>query len=1400
MTISSSILQGSYRYNSFQHSLQSLKDGSSSHCINTTALMANRPSESATLLAPLLATSYFVSPIHTLTESLTDSECCISTHDLIEAYNVLSMRIRFVMTQKLSPDQDLPCMKPFQEEASQIVQCVSRDIQRLLPSPFDSAPPEYSYAGRSSDLDLPEDIDDMQRMADNILLSQHALRFASDVFAFPLLYSNFPEYLLVLLLRDVLLLCSTTYPPIPNMDKTRDNVLWTLKIQQLPTSVLVPVMTTIMDIFNCYISEKRGRLTTRTKALKALHCISIRYPIFVDEFIGFLPTVLDYLNAGPLELRLGAASALCGFATAKLKSENGDSYPRSEATEAAVTYLERQTARRRQSSPHPDPLLPDILKSALENGDFWKNYGPSFALSVIASFLVLLDRFIWTRPRSLRFLVQTIALVAGQKKSNLRNAHPELWRILVWAFARLPTQDDPDSSQGDPAQSSTSTRERACLIVLQERKSRLGLGVIDALLSPCDGQQRSSADVKKVVEVTLDLVKSEKVPDWEDAMKVLARLVVNIGTSGVAQRDRDLLKMPFSLTLVDGSLLGRKASEVRVPCVEFDFGDLPPLSEEEVLTHWDDLSQSWTRAAQHYLDSDKNISDLFGVRQALLLVRADLVQSHHHFTASSTFATIVSNILASFSAPLSSPELQTRYIVFVSKLWKVLRNVFTREWLISPAEDALVRFLEKPFDLSNDSVKGLWRGMCSEFISTGIPALLHIFHVRVENAAEMDVTRELWRVVGSSDENGLGWRDLVSFLIIPFGAWDMSLTGFETWEHVLSKAFELGAKARQPSRSVLSCFFEGLTDLKLGSLRTNSRVLWNLLARSESASFPEIDPRLLRLVDEHLCVCYEDMVNSKGNQDATLRLLRLVGDIVAKTEASDIVRFLGTMQKSISRWIIDEREVLATLLHDEIVTLLYKQPLDILSRVEPSIAALTDLANFISSIFVHIRGDGVFAFQTFWRTTYHARQDIPKNLYPAQIKACLQAWSDFCDDSFADDIASDSGSQNMDTSSIPDSQLAESTTFDPQSYAEGYEAIFDAEVEAAAASDGDRTPTPRRQTVSSQERLSFASGPQKYDVLHSFGRRYEDSSQQEMGSQSFNFVASDVASTSKRSGEFETPPSKRRRIEVPRINFKQRAGKERARTPSLSYKSNTGRLLSSVFEPATQNSTPIPRPSASQPSQSRHRSWLESGYQGTTISGAASASPIARSPPGPSRAAALPSSEDDYDSWERRVSTADLRAVKAEQEDDSDFIVPDSQGDPAPEIDGDDTEAGSDDCDGDVLSPSLANYPLRSRPRYRSQTAPELDGSHYNTINAAPRLRRHQTSPGPSTTKQPTRLGLDLVQHAYAAVVEPGISQAGMEEMLRVRRVIDQMGQAMDERIYERYISGRSRTSDAGSN
>lgn len=142
---------------------------------------------------PSMSETYFDSPIRTLRQSVKDSgEFDILAHDLIEAYSVLSIRVRHVVYETPSPttaSSSLPSLQVFAEYSSEIIQCVSRDVQCLLHSPFDSYP-QHDYSGDQSS-DLETNWEDVQIQADNKSLCLYALRFASDLFTFSVLYSQF---------------------------------------------------------------------------------------------------------------------------------------------------------------------------------------------------------------------------------------------------------------------------------------------------------------------------------------------------------------------------------------------------------------------------------------------------------------------------------------------------------------------------------------------------------------------------------------------------------------------------------------------------------------------------------------------------------------------------------------------------------------------------------------------------------------------------------------------------------------------------------------------------------------------------------------------------------------------------------------------------------------------------------------------------------------------------------------------------------------------------------------------------------------------------------------------------------------------------------------------------------
>lgn len=146
-----------------------------------------------------MSESYFASPIQTLSESIKDSgQDWITPHDLVEAYNVLSARIRFHVHDILIVDSPLPSLTIFKAQSSQIAECISRDLERLLPSPFES-----DHAGRSYYSDGSLSSDELYNATNNAILCHHALRFMTDIFTFQSLYSNFTSRLRKFLLNEL---------------------------------------------------------------------------------------------------------------------------------------------------------------------------------------------------------------------------------------------------------------------------------------------------------------------------------------------------------------------------------------------------------------------------------------------------------------------------------------------------------------------------------------------------------------------------------------------------------------------------------------------------------------------------------------------------------------------------------------------------------------------------------------------------------------------------------------------------------------------------------------------------------------------------------------------------------------------------------------------------------------------------------------------------------------------------------------------------------------------------------------------------------------------------------------------------------------------------------------------
>ena len=160
----------------------------------------------AGLADPMTSLVYLSSPLDTILESMDDPHLrYVSLHDLIEAYSVLSSRIRTQMNVIIKANRPPPALAPLKEHAPLLARALMRDVRRAFIDPSTSlqkTPPSCE----SSSAHLPVIDHEIQYARDLTILCHHALRFLSDVFVFNPLYSLFTG-MYGTVLRTSILIC-----------------------------------------------------------------------------------------------------------------------------------------------------------------------------------------------------------------------------------------------------------------------------------------------------------------------------------------------------------------------------------------------------------------------------------------------------------------------------------------------------------------------------------------------------------------------------------------------------------------------------------------------------------------------------------------------------------------------------------------------------------------------------------------------------------------------------------------------------------------------------------------------------------------------------------------------------------------------------------------------------------------------------------------------------------------------------------------------------------------------------------------------------------------------------------------------------------------------------------------
>ena len=342
--------------------------------------------------------------------------------------------------------------------------------------------------------------------------------------------------------------------------------------------------------------------------IQAIHDLSVYEPsIFVPAFTELLPSVLDNLLAPTLSLRAQACHALGGFALGTSRIPSSVLHTRiSESIVSFLTVVPITPPKASSSTANVDPPIVRTLRTTLNAQEpQFVAHGPVWALSVLASFIVLLGPALCVSVKLTRVLSALFTLAMRHKKSSVRALTCLVWRSIVWVYFRPPlrslTDDcgpsDMDDETQDPRLTTEEEERRANFWRVVKSIVDMGTGIATAgsLLGARPGED---CNVTKVITILKSMAQKGGFP-CHDAMEVIKRLV---GSEEAPDWDWNKLLPPALFSSSPGLLTAdfRMLSEAVKPIFDQTAltTDIRPLTGTELRAEgvFDGLTATWRLA------------------------------------------------------------------------------------------------------------------------------------------------------------------------------------------------------------------------------------------------------------------------------------------------------------------------------------------------------------------------------------------------------------------------------------------------------------------------------------------------------------------------------------------------------------------------------------------------------------------------------------------------------------------------------------------------------------------------------------------------------------------------------------------------------------------------------------
>jgi hypothetical protein len=236
---------------------------------------------------------------------------CSTLPDLIEAYSVLTARLRAAVQETTDNNCSWPLFQPIRKRRLAFVDSVIRDLGRALVDPMDgddqlgcpgSAPeppsalpsPEKSPQKRRCGMDE----DQVKYARDLVTVSHAVIKFLGLVFTLPAVYGLFDgslgglifTFLSVLtgalldqdlgsMVTQALAIPLAQELPTPNSRKTCALAIWLLQTQRLPTDVLAPATDRITYALRRAVEGELGKEGKKGSASDGMKVSYFRKPL-----------------------------------------------------------------------------------------------------------------------------------------------------------------------------------------------------------------------------------------------------------------------------------------------------------------------------------------------------------------------------------------------------------------------------------------------------------------------------------------------------------------------------------------------------------------------------------------------------------------------------------------------------------------------------------------------------------------------------------------------------------------------------------------------------------------------------------------------------------------------------------------------------------------------------------------------------------------------------------------------------------------------------------------------------------------------------------------------------------------------------------------------------------------